>query len=90
MSQDFKPHPLLDNYEASRDGVVRHRRLKRSVGFLDNHGCLTAGKKHYYVHRMIYEAHNGLIEDGLVIDHINNNIADNSILNLQAISQSKH
>ena len=52
MSQDFRPHPVLVNYEASPDGVVRHRRLKKPVGVVDNHGYLrfTAGKKKYYCH----------------------------------------
>jgi hypothetical protein len=92
MSQDFKPHPVLVNYEASPDGVVRNRRLKKPVGFLNNHGYLRfgAGKKIYYVHRIVYECHNGLIEDGFVIDHINGDITDNSVLNLQAISQREN
>ena len=92
MSQDFKPHPVLVDYEASADGVVRHRRLKKPVGFLNNRGYLRfgAGKKIYYVHRIVYEAHNGLIEDGFVIDHINGDITDNSVLNLQAITQREN
>ena len=92
MSQDFKPHPVLVNYEASADGVVRHRRLKKPVGFLSNQGYLRffAGLKKYHCHRFVYECHNGLIEDGLVIDHINGDNTDNSILNLQAISQREN
>ena len=71
MSQDFRPHPVLVNYEASSDGVVRNRRLKKSVGCVNNMGYLTftAGKKKYYNHIIIFECHNGSIKDGLVIDH---------------------
>ena len=36
MSQDFRPHPILVNYEASSDGVVRNRRLKKPVGIVNN------------------------------------------------------
>jgi len=92
MSQDFKPHPVLVNYEASADGVVSHRIIKKPVGWVTNRGYLRfgAGKKSYCVHRIVYEAHNGLIEDGFVIDHKNGNITDNSVLNLQAISQREN
>ena len=47
MSQDFRPHPVLANYEASSDGVVRNRRLKKPVGIVNNYGYLLfgAGKK---------------------------------------------
>jgi len=73
MNQDFRPHPVLVNYEASIDGVIRNSRLKKPVGVLNNHGYLRfgAGKKNYYCHRIIFECHNGLIKDSLVIDHKN-------------------
>ena len=47
MSQEFHPHPILVNYEASRDGIVKNRRLKKPVGFVSNTGYLRfgAGKK---------------------------------------------
>ena len=40
MSQDFRPHPVLVNYEESRDGVVRDRILKKPVGYVNNMGYL--------------------------------------------------
>ena len=60
MSQEFRPHPVLVNYEASREGVVRNRRLKKPVGYDNNSGYLQfgAGEKKYYIHRIIYEAFN--------------------------------
>jgi len=75
MSQDFKSHPILVNYEASPDGIVRHRRLKKPVGADNNMGYLifTVGGKSYFIHRIVYECHRGLIKDGLVIDHIDSN-----------------
>ena len=92
MSQDFRPHPVLINYEASRDGVVRNRRLKKPVGIVSNSGYLRfgAGKKTYLCHRIIFECHNGSIKDSLVIDHINGIKTDNCLENLQAISQSEN
>ena len=92
MSQDFRPHPVL-NYEASSDGVVRHRRLKKPLkGIYNSHGYLmfSAGKKNFFVHRTTYECFYGLIKDGLVIDHINGEKTDNCLSNLQDISQSEN
>ena len=65
MSQDFRPHPVLVNYEASSDGVVRNCRLNKLVGSVNNSGYLrfSAGKKKYLCHRIIYEAFYGLIKD---------------------------
>ena len=92
MSQDFRPHPVLVNYEASPDGVIRHRRLKKPVGIVSNAGYLifTAGKKKYYCHRIIFECFYGLIIDGFVIDHIDSNPQNNSLSNLQAVTQSQN
>ena len=92
MEQEFRPHPVLVNYEASPDGVIRNRRLKKPVGWVNNMGYLMfgAGKKKYLCHRAIYEAFNGLIEDGFVIDHKNGVKTDNSLDNLEAVTQSQN
>ena len=42
----------------------------------------------YYCHRIIYECYNGLIKDGLVIDHIDGYPQNNKLENLQAITQN--
>ena len=83
---------MLSNYEASRDGIVRNRRLKKPVGVVSNAGYLrfAAGRKKYLNHRIAYECFNGLIEDGFVIDHKKNNKNDNSLQNLQAVTQSQN
>lgn len=92
MNQEFRPHPVITNYEASRDGVVRNRRLKKAVGNLNNRGYLqfNAGGKIYFIHRFIFEVFNGVIEPGLVIDHIDGCPQHNELSNLQAISQSQN
>ncbi len=92
MNQDFRPHPILVDYEISADGVVRNRRLKKPIGFVNNQGYLRfgAGGRIYYVHRIVYEAFNGLIKDGNVIDHIDSNPLNNAISNLQCISQKEN
>ena len=90
MEQEFRP--IFDNYEASRDGIIRHRVRKNPVGTVNNQGYLrfTIGKKNYYNHRIIYQAFYGPIEDDLVIDHIDGNTLHNNLENLQAISQSEN
>ena len=92
MEQEFRPHPVLVNYEASRGGVVRHCRLKKPVGFVTNQGYMQfgAGGKKYYNHRIIYECYRGLIEEGRVIDHLDSDPLNNRLENLQAISQSEN
>jgi hypothetical protein len=92
MEQDFRPHPVLVNYEASRDGVVRHRRLKKQVGWLNNSGYLrfTVGGKTYYIHRTIHECFYGLIKDGFVIDHKIGVKTDNALENLEVVTQSQN
>ena len=92
MSQDFQPHPVLVNYEASHDGVVRNRRLKKPVGVVSNTGYLrfTVGKKRYHNHRIVIECFYGLIKDGFVIDHKNGIKTDNSLSNLRVVTQSEN
>ena len=95
-SNDFWTHPLYDNYESNRDGIIRNVKLKKPLGIPNSHGyykisVYDGGKiKKYYNHRFIYECFHGLITDGRVIDHINNIKTDNRLQNLQAITQREN
>lgn len=46
--------------------------------------------KRYLVHRMVWEAFNGLIPEGMEINHINGNPKDNSIDNLELTSHKEN
>ena len=64
MDKEFRIHPGLVNYEAFRDCVIRNRRLKKLVGWVNNMGYLTfnVGKKNYLNQRIAYVAFNGFIK----------------------------
>ncbi len=90
---EFVSHPILTNYEANRDGIIRNCRLKKPVGSVTNAGYLafnTKGNKNYLSHRFVIECFLGPIKDGYVVDHINNIKVDNSIQNLRVITQSEN
>lgn len=44
-------------------------------------------QKTYRVHRFVWECFHGIIHDGKVIDHINDNTDDNRLCNLQIMTQ---
>ena len=43
-----------------------------------------------YVHRIVWEAANGPIPDGLVVHHVNGDKTDNRLENLQLMTPSEH
>lgn len=51
------------------------------------HCSVSINGKRFYVHRLIWEIHNGQIPSGMVIDHINGNPGDNRIENLRCVTQ---
>ena len=90
-------HPIYDLYAGSKDGnviniikQVPHKGNKTHRGYL-NVGVRKhsqSGVKSYQVHRFVWECFNGVIPEGKVIDHINNNKEDNRLCNLQLITHS--
>lgn len=51
-----------------------------------NRWRVTINRKSYLVHRIIWELHNGIIKDNMVIDHMNRDPTDNRLANLREIS----
>jgi len=82
-SNDYWIHPIYERYEGNRNGIIRHIKKKKPVGYLDNHGYYRIGirdngkRKKLMSHRFIYECFHGIITDKRVVEHINNNKTDN-------------
>lgn len=51
---------------------------------------VTIDRKKKRWHRIVYEYFNGEIASGFIVDHINNNINDNRIENLQLLTQKEN
>lgn len=47
---------------------------------------VTIARKRYKAHRVVWELHNGSVEKGMTIDHINGNPIDNRIENLRCVT----
>ena len=46
--------------------------------------------KHFLVHRMVWEAFNGMIPDGYDIDHLDGNPANNALENLEIVTHQEN
>lgn len=70
-------------------GLLYVRKSGRIAGTKLNTGYTHIGYKGnvFLLHRLIYIYHYGDIPEGLVIDHVDGNIENNTIENLQAITQ---
>ena len=95
----YNVHPIYDLYASSENGNViniikkaLHKGNKTHSGYLNvcvrKHG--QPGFKGYQVHRFVWECFNGIIPEGKVIDHINNDKEDNRLCNLQLITHQNN
>lgn len=87
----WKNHPINLNYQANENGEIKSlnyrgtqkekilKQTKKPSGYL----VVSINGKLTNSHRFIWECFNGLIEDGMVIDHINTCRSDNRIANLK-------
>jgi hypothetical protein len=93
-NRDPSKERLLELFEY-KDGILfnrttRGRRGKKGarVGTGNGHGYLQTriDGKQYVLHRLIYIMHNGDIEEGLCIDHIDGDPSNNRIDNLRKVT----
>ena len=89
---------MWSDYYEYADGRLYHKvsrpgcRKGDRVGTPKSDGYRLIGHKgkKYREHRVIYEMHYGPIPEGLDIDHINRDRADNRIENLRAVTRSQN
>lgn len=95
----YKVHPIYNLYGASEDGYIiniikqiPHRGNKNHTGYYKCHVRIhgQSGFETYYVHRFIYECYRGMIPEGMVVDHVNENKEDNHLCNLQLLTPQQN
>lgn len=97
MNQIWKTIPSFPIYEASNDGKIRHIRkgnilsqLSNDIRGYQNVSIFYKGKAYTKkVSRLVWEAFNGC-ECANVIDHIDNDVFNNNISNLQCVSHKQN
>lgn len=96
----WKPVTEFDGYDVSTLGRVRNRTTdhvrspkKAGQGYLQvTFRRAETGRKQYdrYIHRLVWEAHVGAIPDGWQVDHLNGDITDNRLANLEAVTRQEN
>lgn len=78
---------LVYRYSKTEDKLVLCSFCGSDKGYMR---LRTSYKPTYFVHRLIWEAFNGEIPEGMQIDHINNDRTDNRLENLQLVTCSEN
>ncbi|ATE85769.1 HNH homing endonuclease [Shigella phage Sf12] len=84
---EYRDGKLYWNKKTNRNIVIGSL-----AGSLRSGGYLRVGAKgsYHYVHRIVWEMHNGDIPEGMEIDHINGSRSDNRVENLRIVSHSEN
>ena len=89
----FKKHPIFSNYVGSSYGRVFSKTSRKEILYVpDKDGYLKVMlyknrfRRNYRVHRFIYECFNGIISNGLTVDHLDFTRDNNSIENLESVT----
>ena len=91
-------HPVYDLYASDENGNVTNiikkvpsKSKKHSSGYVYCTVRKYGGKqKRCILHRFVWECFNGVMPEGKVIDHINNDKKDNRLCNLQLVTQQQN
>ena len=94
----FKTHPIFELYASSLDGkIINVNKKNPFFGNKSHNGYLTCSvkknetkQKSCQAHRFIWECWCGLIPEGKVIDHIDNNKANNQLCNLRLMTHQQN
>ena len=85
----------LDRWTKNRRGkyIQKGRILKpgkNSKGYMTVILCKDRKKKTFLVHRLVYDAFNGKIPEGMQVNHINEIKTDNSLWNLNLMTNQEN
>ena len=101
-NEEWKDIPEYEGlYQASNLGrvkslkrpyVLKEKILKQQLvrGYCQVHLHKNSIEKKYYVHRLVYEAFNGQISEGLQVNHINEVKTDNRLENLNLMTAKEN
>src|SRR5882757_10004315 len=97
--QNFKTHPIYNLYASDKNGniinikkvnLLKTERGDGKYNFVSVKSQNNKKQKNIACHRFTYECFNDIITPGLVIDHVDNNIKNNKLDNLQMITQQEN
>ena len=94
----YSVHPVYHLYASDENGNIIHIIKKiPTKGNKKRNEYMSCSIRKYggrqkacQIHRFVWEYFNGVIPEGKVIDHINNDKEDNRLCNLQLITQQKN
>lgn len=84
------PFDVDDKGQVYFSGTDRKKAItkrKGGYGFIEYH---TTKRKRIAVHRLVWEAFNGEVPEGMEIDHIDRNPSNNNLSNLRTVSRSQN
>lgn len=92
LGQKYSLTPSAIFFILSRVNTIKQYKIIKPFKSKDGYfkvglRCSDKTQKKFFIHRLLYEAFIGPIPEGFVIDHIDENKQNNSLDNLQALSQ---
>ena len=95
----YKTHPIFNLYAGSKDGRIIH--IVKQVPYKGNRNKYgyrqikvrrygESKQKNFMAHKFIWECFNGVIPEGKVIDHKNDDKEDNRLCNLDLMTQQQN
>lgn len=97
MFEGYRGHPTIVGFYANEEGKIIHKTKRLSI--IKIKGTVTAkgyrifreNNRHKILwHRFVWECFNGIIPDGMQIDHLNTLRDDNRLCNLKLVTPKEN